>query len=65
VRESFISGLESVEGAILESGLERGGRLTERVKSRDTFLERTESERELSNCSNKKKERKRVICLQT
>ena len=31
---SLVSGLESVEGAIIASGLESGGRLTERVESR-------------------------------
>jgi hypothetical protein len=43
VGASLVRGFESVEGAIVESGLESGGRLTERVESRNTFLERTES----------------------
>ena len=61
MRASLVSGLESVEGTIIESGLESGGRLMERVESRATFPERTESGGGLSNFSNKRK----VICLQT
>jgi hypothetical protein len=52
---SLVSELESVGGAIIESGLESGNRLTERVESRDTFLERTESGGEVSKFSRKNK----------
>jgi hypothetical protein len=48
-----------LRGAIIENGLESGGRLTERMESRDTFLERTESGGGLSKFARKKKKEKR------
>jgi hypothetical protein len=47
-----------LRGAIIERGLESGSRLTERMESRDTLLERTESGGGLSNFSSKKMKEK-------